>query len=133
MSGSMWLLFKHERYENSNLLGVFAEEDHAKKVLKRLFKSEQMKYEKELEEVTELGLLDSDLKPFPPEWTNETRFELDSGSLDYRIEKTKVRGKMQRIEFLEAALRKLTTVNRSEWVSGEWVAKIAKEALKGGE
>lgn len=37
----------------------------------------------------------------------------------------------KRIDVLEAALRKLITVSRSEWVSGEWVAKVAEEALKG--
>lgn len=38
---------------------------------------------------------------------------------------------VKRIDVLESALRKLITVSRSEWVSGEWVAKVAEEALKG--
>ena len=39
----------------------------------------------------------------------------------------------KRIDVLEAALRKLITISRSGWVSREWVAKVAEEALKGGE
>lgn len=40
---------------------------------------------------------------------------------------------MKRIEQLEAALRKLTTVNENQMVSGGWVAQIAREALESAD